>query len=152
MMNRTLVRISLGGLFFLMTGVSLSALEAVLVAEETIDTVRNPKNGASPLWCFGSHIFVRDRETLYLSLLRPDDRAPVYCNAHWELWRRDDQGWNEMYRGGEALEREPCPIGLLGEGELVLSIQPKYAPRPFGVEDGEYSWFCQPELTGHQCA
>ena len=70
MVSRTLVRISLGGLFFLMAGAPLSALEAVLVAEETIDTVRNPNNGASPLWCYGSHIFVRDRETLYLSLLQ----------------------------------------------------------------------------------
>jgi hypothetical protein len=148
MMHRALARLSAVGLFFLMAQIPLTAIEAILVAEETIDTVGNPRNGASPLWCYGSHIMVRARDTLYLSLLRPDEGVPVYCNTHWELWRRDNQGWNEMYRGGEALEREPCPIGLLGEGELVLSIQPKYAPRPFGRGDGEYSWFCQPELLG----
>ena len=147
-MNQFLAHVSAVATLILTTAAPLSAFEAVLVAEETIDTVGNPRNGASPLWCFGSHIFVRDRETLYLSLLRPDDGVPPYCNTHWELWRRDNQGWTELHKGGEALEREPCPIGLLGEDELVLSIQPRYAVKPFDRGNEDHTWLCQPGLLG----
>jgi hypothetical protein len=143
-MNQYLFRLFAVGSLFLTVALPLGAFDAALVAEETIDTVRNPNNGASPLWCFGSHIFVRDRETLYLSMLQTDEGAPRYCNTHWELWRRDDLGWTELHRGGDALEREPCPIGLLGEDELVLSVQPRYAAKPFGQGDGETWWYCQP--------
>jgi len=146
-MNRNFVRLFSIGSLFLMAAVPLNALEAVLVAEETIDTVGNPRNGASPLWCYGSHIMVRDRDTLYLSLLRPDEGVPVYCNTHWELWRRDHQGWVELHRGGEALEREPCPIGLIGEDELVLSIQPRYVAKPFVNVGEQTSWLCLPGLV-----
>ena len=125
-------------------GVRTQALEVRPLSEETIDTVASPHNGASPLWCFGSSILVRDGDQLYVSLLRPDEGHEPYCNAHWELWRRDERGWSELHRGGEGREREPCPIGLLGEGEIVLSIQPGIVPKPFQDGHGDIPWFCQP--------
>ena len=130
--------------FLVAVGARADTLKVRLLTEETIETVASPHNGASPLWCFGASILVRDRDQLYLSLLRPDEGHEPYCNAHWELWRRDDRGWSELHRGGEGREREPCPIGLLGEGEIVLSIQPGIMPKPFQDGHGDVPWLCQP--------
>ncbi|MEZ5275123.1 MAG: hypothetical protein R3F07_01930 [Opitutaceae bacterium] len=136
----------LGGIVLLTLVVPVDAVEIRLVVEETIETVPSPHNGASPLWCYGSTILVRDGSELYLSLLRPDEGYPPYCNAHWELWRRDSGVWSELHRGGEAREREPCPIGLLAKGEVVLSIQPAIMPKPFQDGHGDVPWVCQPGL------
>ena len=127
-------------------GVRSHAIEVKLVVEETVDTVASPQNGASPFWCYGASILVRDGNELYLSLLRPDEGFEPYCNAHWELWKRDGGNWSELHRGGEAREREPCPIGLLAEGEVVLSIQPAILPKPFQDGHGDMPWVCQPGL------
>ncbi|MBT5816522.1 MAG: hypothetical protein HOI15_19520 [Opitutales bacterium] len=118
------------------------------IVEETIDLVPSPNNGASPLWCFGSSIFVRDADRIYLSLLRPDAAYEPSCNAHWEVWGRDSNVWEQQFTGGSGLEREPCPLGLLGSGELVLSIHPKFAVKPFQDGKGDVSWYCQPNLLG----
>ena len=40
----------------------LSGLELKKVADETIAVIPSADNGASPLWCFGSSIFMKKAE------------------------------------------------------------------------------------------
>lgn len=133
------------GLLFL---VCLEGTEIEKTAEETIDWIPSLNNGASPWWCYGSSIFVRDADRISLSLIRPDEGYQPSCNAHWEVWNRDESGWKHQFSGGSGLEREPCPIGLLDSGELVLSIHPKFAMKPFRDGHGDIPWYCQPNLLG----
>ena len=137
-------------LFGIMLGATggLFGLELKKVADEMIAVIPSADNGASPLWCFGSSIFVRDGEDLYLSLLQTDQGLPPNGNCHWEIWKRAGGHWKTLFRGGEGLEREPCPLLRMAPGELILSTQSKVMEKPFHDGKGAISWYAKPGLTG----
>ena len=126
----------------------LPALDIKKVAEEKIAVVPFPNNGSSPLWCYGSSIFVRDGENLYLSLQQVDEEYPPSCNCHWELMKREGGEWKTLFSGGKGLEREPCPLIRMGPGELVLSTQSKLTEKPFHDGQGDTPWYAKPGLLG----
>ena len=136
---------------FLMAAVmpaALSAVELKKVADEMIAVVPFPNNGSSPLWCYGSSIFVRDGADLYLSLQQVDPEYQPSCNCHWELWRRSKGTWSTLFKGGKGLEREPCPLVRMGPGELVLSTQSKLTEKPFHDGQGDTPWYSKPGVLG----
>ena len=133
---------------FLSGTVGLPGLELKKVADEMIAVIPSADNGASPLWCFGSSIFVRDGEDLYLSLLQTDLGLPPNGNCHWEIWKRTGGQWRTLFRGGEGMEREPCPLLRMAPGELILSTQSKVMEKPFQDGKGASSWYSKPGLTG----
>ena len=145
MKRRTIVWLM--GLLLSASG-GLSGLELKKMADETIALIPSADNGASPLWCFGSSIFVRDGDDLYLSLLQTDPGIPPSANCHWEIWKREKGEWKTLFKGGEGLEREPCPLVRMAPGELVLSTHPKVMEKPFHDGKGDIPWYSKPGLTG----
>ena len=134
--------------FLLMLVQSIAGLELKKTADETIAVIPSAENGASPLWCFGSSIFVRDGEKLYLSLLHTDEGIPPSCNCHWEIWKRESGRWSTLFRGGMGMEREPCPLVRMAPGELILSTHSKLMEKPFHDGKGDIPWYSKPGLIG----
>ena len=120
-----------------------------VLADESITTTTKSNNGSNPMWCVGAPLLVRDKKgTVWASISVHDSEAPSYCNTHWELWRRPVAGqWERARKGTAATEREPCPLMLLNDESLVLSIQPKILERDISVSGVNVTWFCQPALA-----
>lgn len=119
---------------------------ARVVADETVATSPAWNSGASPTWCMGAPLVVRDEGGVWASISVRDAEAPSYCNNHWELWRKPAAGaWEKISQGPAASEREPCPLFLLNPQSLAVSMHPKILERSRN-SNGEISWYCQPAL------
>ena len=101
-------------------------LNPIVEAEEDIYTFEPADNGAGPLWCHGSTIVARRNEDTYVAVLETlPDQAPLH-NCRWLLYQRRADGWRLVHRD-TGRTREPSPIALLGNGDLLVSANPTLA-------------------------
>ena len=110
------------------------------------------RNGAGPMWCFGSHTVVRSGDTVYASTVDVEPEARPLCNLRWQLWQRQDGGsWGKIAEQQKAGEREPCPIALGPGGTLLLSANTAVTPS-HDNGDGTTGFHCVPQLLSFEVA
>ncbi|MGQ9904729.1 MAG: hypothetical protein ACUVRU_10515 [Anaerolineae bacterium] len=102
-------------------------MQIEIVAEAVVTTYELPKNGAGPLWCYGSPTIVRDGEAVFCSVPQTIPGAKPLCNTRWQLFiRRDGEaGFTRVQAGPGPEEREPCPLARLAGGRILLSVNPR---------------------------
>lgn len=143
------------------------APRAVVQAEETIYVYTNANNGASPLWTFASDTLVRHGDDVYFCATEfLPEATPLNC-VRWALMQRTTDGWTVVRRDERDLTRENSPIGITGDGRIILSANPTLAPEerygpseprvlvfPPGDPSGEYEtfiprWESEPSFSNH---
>ncbi len=102
-------------------------LKPTVQAEEDIYTYAPADNGAGPLWCHGSTIVARRHQEVYVAALETIPDQPPLHNCRWLLYQRTDAGWRLVHRDHSGRTREPSPIALLGNGDLLVSANPTLA-------------------------
>jgi hypothetical protein len=117
-----------------------ATLSAVVEVEEAITTCASPNNGAGPLWCYGAPLLVRHGDKVLASIMETGKDALPLCNTRCRLFRRDESGWKLIYSDAAFRQREPCPLGVLDDGSLFLSVNP--STQPPGTKYGA----CDPHL------
>jgi hypothetical protein len=121
--------------------------DARVLADEIITTTTPAQNGASPTWCAGAPLLVRENGNVWTSISVHDPDEPPACNTHWELWRRPaGSAWKRMRSGHAASEREPCPLFMPEPDKLMLSIHPKILEHE-RQSNGDRIWFCEPAIA-----
>ncbi len=109
-------------------------------AEEDIYSFTSADNGAGPLWSHGSTIVARWRDKVYVVALETLADQPPTNNCRWVLYCRDEKGWKRVYADESGRTREPSPVVLLDDGQLLVSANPTLA------EEGEYGGPAQPTV------
>ena len=143
-------------------------IQPVVEIESDIYSFEPANNGAGPLWCHGSTIIVRTDDTVYVAGLETlPDQKPLH-NCRWLLFQHQHDVWNLVYRDESGRTREPSPLGLLGNRELLVTCNPTLTlPGEYGgpaeptvyrfdTQDikGKYTrelpvWKDQPRFTEH---
>lgn len=109
-----------------------------VVVEEDIYTFEAANNGAGPLWCHGSTIVARWKDGLYVVVLETlEDHVPLN-NCRWVLYHRDQSGWQRVHADDTGRTREPSPLVILDDGQLVVSANPTL------TDEGAYSGPARP--------
>ena len=90
-------------------------------AEEDVYGYVNPNNGSGPLWDYGSTNIARIGDAVYVSQMETGDGVPLLCNTRWRLLKRASDGWKMVAEQDRFLQREPCPVGVVGN-RLLLSV------------------------------
>ncbi len=103
----------------------MKALHPRVEVEEVITRYEPADNGAGPLWCYGAPLIARSGGDVYASIIETGKGIPPLCNTRWQLWHRTPGGWRVVQHEEEFREREPCPLGLIPQGPLFLSINPR---------------------------
>lgn len=101
-----------------------SALSAAVEIEDDIYSYVPADNGAGPLWCHGSTVVVRRGDEVLISGLETLPEAAPLNNCRWTLYGRDAGGWSRLHRDTSGRTREPSPLALLGNGDLLVSANP----------------------------
>ncbi|NUQ70616.1 MAG: hypothetical protein HUU17_07325 [Chthonomonadales bacterium] len=109
-------------------------------AEEHVYDYEDARNGAGPMWCYGSSCVARAGQTVWVSALETIPGAKPLNNTRWALYRRNAAGWQRIAADPVGRTREPCPIALLDGKTLALSVNPTLAPLD------SYSGPAQPEM------
>jgi hypothetical protein len=60
--------------------------------------------------------------------LETGEGVPLLCNTRWQLWRRDSDRWRLEQAEAEYRQREPCPLAIVGDGTVYLSVNPSTEP------------------------
>jgi len=108
--------------------------------EEDIYSFASAENGAGPLWCHGSTVVARWRDQVFVVALETlPDQKPLN-NTRWVLYRRNEQGWRAVHGDESGRTREPSPLVLLDDGQLLVSANPTLA------EEGAYSGPAEPQV------
>ena len=98
--------------------------EAIVEAEDEIYTFGPADNGAGPLWCHGSTVVARKGESVFVAGLETiPDETPLH-NCRWVLFARESDGWRLVHRDTSGRTREPSPVALLSQGDLLVSANP----------------------------
>ncbi|OPZ29305.1 MAG: hypothetical protein BWZ02_01046 [Lentisphaerae bacterium ADurb.BinA184] len=105
-----------------------SATSPVVEAEETVYSSRYSNNGASPMWCFNSTCIVRQGDEVFVSGYERIPGAPPMNDCRWALWQRTADGWVRRQADETGRQREPCPLGRLPGGRILLSSNPTLLP------------------------
>ncbi len=100
----------------------------VIENEDIIYEYENPDNGSHPFWCHGSAILVRNNEDVYVSGIETLKQFKPMNNIRWMLYKRESDGWKLQQADEKGRTREPCPIGILADGRLVMSVNPTLEP------------------------
>lgn len=95
--------------------------------EEEVYAYVNPENGSGPMWAYGSTEIARAGENVYVCQMETGADVPLLCNTRWRLLRRTDAGWLCIAEPDRYLQREPCPIAVLGD-TLFLSVNDSTQP------------------------
>ena len=103
-------------------------LGSTVEVEESISAYEAANNGAGPMWCFGSTCIVRERGDVYVSTIETGKDVPPLCNTRWQLWKRDLTSWKLIRHEERFRQREPCPLGLIADGLLFMSVNPSTEP------------------------
>ncbi len=98
--------------------------DILVEVEEAIYSFEPADNGAGPLWCHGSTIVARWRDRVYVVALETLEGQVPLNNCRWVLYCRDEGGWQRVYTDDSGRTREPSPLALLGDGQLVVSANP----------------------------
>jgi len=80
------------------------------------------------LWGYGAPHLVRFGQEVYVSLIDTNGGLEPLCNNRWLLWRRDADGWRIVRQGEQYIEFQPCPLAVLADGRLLLSVNPHERP------------------------
>ncbi len=103
--------------------------------EESVYRYEPANNGAGPMWTHGNTCIVRYRNKVFASGLQTLKDVPPLNNTRWLLFERNDKGWKLLLADPKERTREPCPLGLMRDGRLFLSVNPsivepgvKYGP------------------------
>lgn len=86
-------------------------------AEEDVYSYVDAKNGAGPMWCYGSTCLVRLGDQVFASGLETVPGAKPLNNCRWLLFERKEDGWDRMRAEPFNLTREPSPLAGFGAGE-----------------------------------
>lgn len=109
-------------------------LQPRVEVEEVVTAYTPANNGAGPMWCYGSTTIARRGEEVFVSVIETGKDVPPLCNTRWQLWHRTEAGWKPAQSEKDYRQREPCPIGVLQNGSVFLSVNP--STRPPGTEYG----------------
>jgi hypothetical protein len=103
------------------------AVRPIVEAEADVYGYEPADNGAGPLWCFGSTVVARrGAEAWAAGLETLPDHQPLN-NCRWLLFRAANDQWRLQHRDLTGRTREPSPIALLANGELLVSANPTLA-------------------------
>ena len=109
-------------------------------AEETVYDYEPADNGAGPMWCHGNTCIVRYGDNVVVSGLETlKDLKPLH-NTCWMLFERTDKGWELLLKDEKGRTREPCPLGLINDGKILLSVNPTL------TEPGSYNGPAEPQI------
>ncbi len=97
-------------------------------AEETVYSDRYSNNGACPLWCFNNTCVVRVGDEVFVSGYERIPGAPPMNDCRWVFWQRTADGWQRIQADENSRQREPCPLGCLPDGRILLSSNPTLLP------------------------
>lgn len=93
----------------------------VTVTESIVYTTPNANNGAGPLWNFNATNIARIGDTVWVSGLNTVTGLPPLNNTECNLWKKAaDAAWERVLTL-PGLTREPCPMGVLQGGRLLIS-------------------------------
>ncbi len=113
---------------------------AKVEAEESVYTFEPANNGASPMWTHGNTCIVRYKNRVFASGIETlKDVKPLH-NTRWLLFERDKKGWKLLLKDPKDRTREPCPLGLMQDGRLFLSVNPTL------TEPGAYNGPAEPQI------
>jgi hypothetical protein len=99
-------------------------LRPVVEIEEDVYSYVPANNGAGPLWTHGNTCIVRvGDEVLASGLETLPERKPLN-NVRWTLFKRQAEGWKLQADGADTYEREPCPLVVFPDGQVLLSVNP----------------------------
>ena len=116
------------------------------ITEERISAYEDFRNGAGPLWCFGSRTIVREGDSAFASVPEVSPTVSPLCNTRWRLYRRQDKGqWQQVQVCPQFNEREPCPLIRLPGGRVLLSTNPATSVRGT-LPDGRKTYTADPRL------
>ncbi|MBX3744318.1 MAG: hypothetical protein KF833_03335 [Verrucomicrobiae bacterium] len=105
-----------------------TALNATVEIEEPVYQFAPAQNGAGPMWCHGSTSLVRIGDIVFATGLETLPELPPLNNCRWNLWRRDNQGWQRIHVDDPGRTREPSPLAVLGPDQIWVSANPTLNP------------------------
>lgn len=109
-------------------GLPAGALPVVeVLVEEDIFSFDDPKNGSGPLWSYGCTQIVRHRADVIVSQQETGKDVPPLCNTRWRLLRRGENGWQAIAEAEGFRQREPCPLGIIGDS-LYVNVNDSLTP------------------------
>ncbi|MEN6403903.1 MAG: PKD domain-containing protein [Armatimonadia bacterium] len=117
----------LGG-FIAMTAHAAPPLLPAVEVEEPLYTYQPADNGAGPLWCYGSTCLARLGDEVFASGIETIPNQKPLNNVRWMLYQRKPKGWQLMQSDPTGRQREPCPLGILSDGRLLLTSNPTLTP------------------------
>lgn len=104
-------------------------IRAKVEVEEDLYVCADGKNGAGPMWCFGSTSLVRvGNDVLAAGLELIPDAKPLH-NTRWKLFHRPAAGPSKVvYTDTKDRTREPSPIGVFNDGRVFVTANPTLTP------------------------
>jgi hypothetical protein len=122
----TMKTVSIGQLvlfLFLVHSSYTEPINPVVVIEEEVCTVDPADNGAGPMWCRGNTCVVRDGDNVFASCIKTIPEFKPLNNCLPQLFQRTKEGWEEIF-SGKGRTREPNPLAVFQNGNLLLSVNP----------------------------
>ena len=123
-----------------MAAVGVGQVRVRVEAEEDVYRLDEANNGAGAFWCFGSTCIGRVGDEVWASGLELIPGAKPLNNVTWVLWRRTSKGWEMVMRDQKERTREPSPMGVFGDGSVLLSVNPTL------TKMDEYAGPARPEI------
>lgn len=108
-------------------------------AEEEVYKFVNPDNGSGPMWAFGSTEIARSGDDVFVCQMETGEGIPPLSNTRWRLLRRTSNGWAVVAQPDAFIQREPCPLAVIGD-TLFLSVND--STQPPGTKYGN----CEPHI------
>lgn len=100
--------------------------------QETICRVRDTKNGASPLWCYGSTAIMRLGDKVVATVPANDNNVLPLADRHIELYAKTGDGpWQKIWHD-MRFTREPAPILRRDDQSIWISLNPSEKDVPIG--------------------
>lgn len=104
-----------------------SMLNIRITAEEDLYQYIPANNGAGPMWANGMTSVVRLGDQVFASGLETVPEVKGLSKCRWMLFKRYDSGWKLEAKDLINLNREPCPLAVYDDKNILLSVNPKQA-------------------------
>ncbi len=98
-----------------------------LTAEELLYQYTPANNGAGPMWANGMTSVIRQGNQVFASGLETVPEVKGLSKCRWMLFKRHDSGWKLEAKDLINLNREPCPLAVYDDKNILLSVNPKQA-------------------------
>ena len=118
-------------------------LSVTVNVEEEVYSFVNPDNGSGPTWAYGSTEIVRSGGDVFVCQQETGAGVPPLSNTRWRLLKRTSAGWKAIAEAPAYLQREPCPMAVLGR-DIFLSVND--STQPPGTRYGN----CDPHVLRFQ--